>query len=102
MYVTIEDIKRQVNVDFSEDDIYIADLIETAEAAVANMINTGLEDYVVVEEQSGESKLAAPLRHAIKLVAANLYENREPVSYAKASNVAFTLSFLVMPYVKLT
>lgn len=94
--VTIDDIRKHCNVDFDDDDSYISDLIKVAEVAVANVINTPLDTYV----QDGE--MPAPLDHAVKLIVANLYENREPVSYGKATNVAFTLGFLLSPYIVLT
>ena len=31
MYLTVEDLKKHLNVDHSEDDVYIGDLIEVAE-----------------------------------------------------------------------
>lgn len=96
MYVTAEEVKKQANVDFTADDEYISNLIEASEMAVENIINTKLSEY------EAEGKLAAPLRQAILLFAANLYENREPVSYGKTTVVPFTLNYLIMPYIKLT
>lgn len=96
MYITTEDVKKQINVDFSDDDEYIGQLIEAAEQSVSNYINSPLLEH------TENGVLAAPLRQAILLIAANLYENREPVSYAKAVTVPFAFNYLVLPYVKLT
>lgn len=96
MYVTVEEIKKQTNVDFNDDDLYIAGLIDVAEISVANYINSPLSEHVVL------GVLASPIKQAILLVAANLYENREPVSYGQAAVVPFTFNYLLMPYVRLT
>lgn len=130
--VTIDDIRKHCNVDFDDDDSYISGLIKVAEVAVANVINTPLDTYVITEEnyeafkedqknkweqesisfdemlsniqeyRNEVGKTPEPLDHAVKLIVANLYENREPVSYGKATNVAFTLGFLLSPYIVLT
>lgn len=96
MYVTVEDVKKQTNVEFDEDDKYLEDLISVAESSISNYINAPLEEYAI------GGLLEAPLRHAVLLIAANLYENREPISYGKTVAVPFTLNFLLLPYVKLT
>lgn len=96
MYVSLTELKKHVNVDFNEDDSYLTGLIEVCEKAVENEINQPLTDL------ADEGDIPAPVRHAILLLAGNLYENREPVSYGKAVVVPYTISFLLTPYVKLT
>lgn len=102
MYIAVRDVKRHVNVDHDEDNGYLSELIEVAEVALSKLINTDLSDYVTHDAETEQDILEAPLRHAIRLIVGNLYANREPASYAKANTVAFTLSFLVAPYIKLS
>lgn len=95
MYVTVEQLKKQCYVDSSADDEYMTGLIGVAEGAVANDIQqplSGLEDT--------DHKIPAPLMHAILLIAANLYANREPVAFANPQVVPYTLRYLIQPYIK--
>lgn len=96
MYVNLAQLKKQCNVDVSDDDEYMTSLIDVAEAAVENDIQQPLSGLAV------EDKLPAPLMHAILLVAANLYNNREPVAFANPQSVPYTLQYLIKPYIKYT
>ena len=95
MYVTVEDIKRHINVDFNNDDKLIESYIQAAEQAIEDMINVPLATYV------SDGKLAAPLVHAIRLQTAKMYEYREGTVHSKATEVPFTFGFLVTPYIVL-
>ena len=95
MYVTVEDIKRHINVEFDEDDTLIESYIQAAEQAIENALNVPLATYVT------DGKLAYPLVHAIRLQTAKLYEYREGTVHANASEVPFTFGFLITPYVVL-
>ena len=44
MYLTVEDLKKHLNVDHSEDDVYISELIEVAEDHVATILNAQLSN----------------------------------------------------------
>ena len=94
MYVDLDLLKAHLRVDDTEEDTYLEHLIEVAEQSVENLVCRPLSD----EACSPGGELAAPLRHGILLVAANLYENREPVAYGNARLVPYTLHFLFQPY----
>lgn len=96
IYVTLEEIKQHLNIDFSDEDVYLSDLIEVAQTSVEMAISTPLTDYVV------GGKLNPMLRHAIKILAGNFYANRESVAYAEPRPIPYTLDYLVKPFRKYT
>ena len=96
MYITLEDIKRHLNVDYEEDDQYLVDLIESAEAAIERFIQHPLKE---VEDSSG--MLPADLKHAIRLMVGGFYANREPAAFAASSEIPFGLHFLLIQHRKL-
>lgn len=91
MYLTIEDLKKHLNVDHSEDDDYIQELIEVAEDHVAALLNAPLSDYV-----DGEN-LKASVKHAIRLLVGTWYASRESVAFATPSVLPDGVSALLMP-----
>ena len=93
-YVTIEELKKHLNIDFSDDDAYLADILKTSIMSVEMAIKTPLEEYV----KDGEFN--PMLKHAIKILAGNFYANREPVSFATPSVVPYTLTYLIKPFKK--
>lgn len=93
MYVTLEEAKDHIRVDFDDDDIYIESLIEVSEAAIANEIN---EDFADILE-GGE--LPKPLKQAILLLIGQLYNQREPVLIGSSVvKIPYTLEMLIAPY----
>ena len=97
MYITVEQLKKQVNVDFSDDDSYMSDLIEVAQTAVENDIQRPLSELETT--RANGTTIPAPLKHAILLLAANLYSNREPVAFSAPQPVPYTLRYLIQPYI---
>jgi hypothetical protein len=92
-YVTLEQAKDHLRVDFIDDDIYIGDLIMVAEQAVANEIGTTL----AANEIGGV--LPKPLYQAILLLIGHLYATREPVMVGvSVVKCPFTLDYLIAPY----
>jgi uncharacterized phage protein (predicted DNA packaging) len=92
-YVTTEQAKDHLRVDFEDDDIYIEDLIAVAEQSVANEIGTTLAS----NEVSGE--LPKPLYHAILFMVGHLYNSREPVIIGTGVvKVPYTIEYLLYPY----
>ena len=80
-------------VDIDDDDLYIVDLCDVAEASVANEIGTTL----VSQEQGGV--LPKPLYQAILLMIGHLYDTREPVMVGvSVVKCPYTLDFLLAPY----
>jgi hypothetical protein len=66
--VTVEAQKLHMNVVDDHDDAVIADLIDAAEAWV---------DRWLPEPMAQMTEVPADLKHAVKMLAAHLYENRE-------------------------
>ena len=96
MYVTLEDIKRHLNVDFDEDDTLITSMIDAAEVSIEQSINTPLAGIAV------EGVLPKDLIHAIRILTAVFYEYREGFTHGKIMQVPFTLAHLLTPYRKLS
>lgn len=95
MYITLEDAKRQLNIDesFDLDNIYIAQLIDVAESVVCMDCGIELSGFT-----DSDGCLQAPLRHAILLLVSNYYANREPVAFASSSEVPLTYRHLISLY----
>ena len=92
MYLTVEDLKKHLNVDHSEDDAYIEELAEVAEDAVAEYLNRPIADFV---DENG--KLKASVRHAIRLLVGTWYASRESVAFATPSVMPDGVYALLMP-----
>ena len=92
MYITVEDLKKHLNVDHSEDDAYIEELAEVAEDAVAEYLNRPLAAFV-----DGAGTLKASVRHAIRLLVGTWYANRESVAFASPSVMPDGVYALLMP-----
>ena len=91
MYLTVEDLKKHLNIDHSEDDEYIEELIEVAEDAVATFLNRPLADFL----ENG--KIKAAIRHAVRLLVGTWYANRESVAFASPSVMPDGVSALLLP-----
>lgn len=90
MYITLTEAKNHINVDFDfhEDDNYIMGLIKAAEEAVSLRIDRKLSD-TLIDEQLPDS-----IRHAVLLLMANWYANREPIALTSANPMPYTFDFL--------
>lgn len=93
-YVTLTDLKAHLRVEYNTEDAYLTALIGVAEQAISNELECDLSNYV------SDSVLPAPLQHAIKLLAGDLYNNRESVAFAAPHEVPRTLGYLLAPYKK--
>ena len=91
MYLTVEDLKKHLNVDHSEDDAYIEELILVAEDHVATFLNAPLSDFV-----SGYN-LKASIKHAVRLLVGTWYASRESVAFATPSVLPDGVYALLMP-----
>ena len=89
-YITLEEIKKHLNIDFSDDDTYLADIVTVAQMSVERAINAPLSEH----EENGA--LNPMLKHAIKILAGNFYANREPVSFATPNVIPYTLAYLIL------
>lgn len=93
--LTVEDLKKHLNVDHSEDDDYIFELELVAQDYIANYLQRPLSELTV--EQDGATVTAPAVRHAIRLLVGQWYANREPVAFASASEVPYGLAALLVP-----
>lgn len=99
-YLTLPQIKKHLNIDdyYEGDDVYLTSLGDVCEQIVAEHIETPLA--TIVEERGA---LPAPLIHAMLLLLANFYMNRESVSYGQAYQIPVSCSnafdYLLHPYI---
>lgn len=97
MVLTLEEVKAHCRIDqhYHDEDDYLYSLIEVAEHDVAQRIR-----YGSIEEAFPCGCLPPNVRHAIKIVVANLYENRESIAATTLNRVPETLDALLGPYVR--
>ena len=66
-YVTLEELKQHLNVDFDTDDAYITGLIEPVQLLIESYLNNPLDTYVK------DAKIDRRIWHAIRILIANYY-----------------------------
>jgi len=95
MYVTLEEIKKQINIDtyFKDDDNYLIQLEGVAEVVLSRHIDAHLSHFVL---PNGE--LDPPLKHAILLFVATQYKNRESVSSFNHYKLPMSYDYLLQLY----
>lgn len=93
MYITVEQIKQHLYIDFEADDAVLEEMINTAEAIIEKYLNVNLTELVVNDE------LPYPIKQAIKIMVGNLYANRESVAFnAIPYKIPFSYEYLLQPY----
>lgn len=93
-YITLDEAKDHLRVDYDTDDAYIISLIDLVEDVVANEIE---DDLVNLEDVSGV--IPAPLTHAMLLLLGHFFAVRESVTVGvNAVEVPFGFKFLIAPY----
>lgn len=95
-YVTLEDLRQHLNVDFDHDDAYISGLIEPVQLAIEAYLNNPLETYVK------DGKIDRRIWHAIRILVANYYANREDITFASANIIPGHIALLLQPLKKYT
>lgn len=96
--VSLALFKKHVRADdFADDDEYLEHLLEAAETAVITATNRSKEEL----EQMGGGKMPTPIKHAIMLIGAHWYNQRESVSSVQMHAVPDSLQALIKPYRKL-
>lgn len=96
--VCLDLFKKHVRADdFADDDIYLEHLLDTAQEAVVTATRRSVTELVDL----GAGDFPVPLRHAVMMLAAHWYNQRESVSASQMYQVPDTLQALVKPYVKL-
>ena len=96
MYVQLYQVKKHLNIDadFNDDDEYLCGLIDVAEDVVGKHIDDNLGK--LCEANGGE--LPSPLAHAMLLLIADLYANRESVSYTSIHELPTSYKYLLSLY----
>lgn len=91
IYLTLEDIKKHLNIDsdFTDDDTYL----ESLEAVAIGIIERDI-DYKFSEMQT----LPDALKHALLLVIGNFYDNRESLSPVNISELPQSLGWILDLY----
>lgn len=97
LYVSIEELKAQLNLvqEYDCEDAHLVSLLETAQVSVETSIQRPLADRVE------DGRLNPMLKHAIKLLAAHLYANREAVAYGQPHPIPYTFEYLLTPHKKI-
>lgn len=97
MYITIEEIKKHLNIDnnFTEDDNYLFSLAKVAEDSVSKHIDNELKN---LENENGE--IPTPLKHAMLLMIGTFYVKRESVSFASITEMPLAYDYLLSLYKK--
>jgi uncharacterized phage protein (predicted DNA packaging) len=90
--------KKHVRADdFDSDDEYLQHLLYTAEVSVINATNRDEEELKTI----GNGAFPAPIKHAVMMLAAHWYNQRESVSSVQMHTVPDALQALIKPYRKL-
>lgn len=95
-YVTLEELKQQLNVDFDIDDMFIQGLIIPVQLGIEAYLNNPLETYVK------DDKIDPRIWHAIRLLVANYYANRESISFGAPVEIPGHIAFLIQPLKRYT
>lgn len=90
--LTVDDLKKHLNIDHNEDDAYISELISVAEDAVEAYVNRPIEDFV-----DAEGNVKPAIRHACRLLVGTYYANRESVVYSTPSELPDGVVALLLP-----
>ena len=93
-------LKKHVRADdFSDDDEYLAQLLNAAEQHVCKATNRPKDELLAMGEDS--KSLPYELQQAVLLIAGHWYNQREAVSGVQMAEVPYTLQALIKPYRKL-
>ena len=97
IYLKLYQIKRHLNIDerFQEDDEYLLELAEVAQAAVEKHLDRKLSD--IAKDNGGV--LPPPIVHAMRLLIGEYYQQRESISYIQTQVVPLAYDYLLAPYI---
>jgi len=97
--VSLALFKKHVRADdFADDDEYLEHLLDTAESAVITAINRTNEE---LSQMRNGNDVPTPIKHAIMILVAHWYNQRESVSNVQMHAVPDSLQALIKPYRKL-
>lgn len=96
--VSLELFKQHVKADdFSDDDVYLQHLLDTAEAHVIRATNRDKDELA----EMGGGEFPDELKHAILMIGAHWYNQRESDSNTQMHGVPDSLQALIKPFRKL-
>ncbi len=96
--VSLALFKKHVRADdFADDDVYLEHLLETAEVSVVTATNRTMGELT----GGNGGVLPLPLQHAVMMLAAHWYNQRESVAGVQMHEVPDSLQALIKPYRKL-
>lgn len=95
-YVTVEELKQHLNVDFDYDDAYIHSLIAPVQLVIEAYLNRPLSEFV----ENG--KIDKRIWHTIRIMVADYYANRESVTFATPNSIPGHIALLIQPLKKYT
>lgn len=96
--VSLSLFKKHVRADdFADDDDYLMFILESAEEAVITATNRTRSEL----EQMGGGDVPLPIKHAVMMLGAHWYNQRESVSSVQMHSVPDSLQSLIKPYRKL-
>ena len=93
--ITLEEIKANSRIEGNAEDTLLESLGEAAEVTVLNLIERTQED---IEAEFG--KVPAPIRQAILMYAAHLYNHRGIVNPTALYNVPYSIDAMIKPYIR--
>ena len=95
-WLTISDIKKQLRVDFDDEDDVLELYGSAAEDTVLNYLNRTYQDLL---ENFGE--VPAPIRQATLMLVDNSYQHRSPAEPTQMYYVMYGFDSLIKPYMRL-
>lgn len=95
-YVTLDELKQHLNVDFDLDDEYIRGLIVPVQLSIEAYLNEPLETFV------RDGKIDRRIWHATRILVANYYANREEVTFATPNIIPGHVTLFLQPLKRYT
>ena len=93
-FITVDETKKHARIDIDDDDELLESYCGAAEEAVMNACNRTYEDVI---DKYG--CVPQSLRVAAMMIAAHLYNNREPATPLEFHAIPYTIDALIKPYV---
>ena len=89
MYISVDDLKRHLNIDYDEDDQYLTAIELYIQQPLSNLADD-------------DGNLPSDLKMAVRILAGGFYANREPAAFAASSEIPYGLTFLLIQRRKLS
>jgi uncharacterized phage protein (predicted DNA packaging) len=92
-YVTLDEVKAHLRIDFDDDDTYITELIDVAENAISVELEEDLADLET------EGAIPKGLKHGILLLVGHFYAVKEPVVIGTiTAKIPLTFEWIISAY----